>query len=249
MAKLRHVAFIVKEPKRLYDFYHRLFGLEQVRVSPSGSIHVIDGLFNLAFLQQKLDHSEVVATHRADGSEVDQRPGINHFGFVVDSLEQVLRRLPDSVVRGESPRNGRPAEMRIVDPWGNRFDISSKGFLGRNEARLPGVRLVVLQSPAPEETARFYEAVLGLRRVRPRPDGAVELTDGEVSLTITGASTIGRPGIQYVGVQVADWPATRTLLRELGVECSIQSDEVVSLRDPEGNSFLVSARGWGASGS
>ncbi|MFQ5541239.1 MAG: VOC family protein, partial [Candidatus Binatia bacterium] len=41
MAKLRHIAFIVKEPKKLYDFYHRLFGFEQVRLSPSGSIHVI----------------------------------------------------------------------------------------------------------------------------------------------------------------------------------------------------------------
>ncbi len=78
MAKLRHIAFIVKEPKKLYDFYHSLFGFEQVRLSPSGSIHVIDGLFNLAFLQQSHSTAEVVNTHRADGHEVDQTEGINH---------------------------------------------------------------------------------------------------------------------------------------------------------------------------
>jgi catechol 2,3-dioxygenase-like lactoylglutathione lyase family enzyme len=218
LAKLRHVAFIVKEPKRLYEFYHRLFGLEQVRVSPSGSIHVIDGLFNLAFLQQKLEASAVVNTHRADGAEIDQRQGINHFGFLVGSLEQALARLPASVQRGESPRNGRPAEMRVVDPWGNRFDLSSKGFLGREERRLPGVRLVVVQTASPEETARFYESVLELRRVRALPDGAIMLSDGDVSLALTPTRTLGRPGIQSFGIQVENWEATRSRLQDAGLD-------------------------------
>lgn len=246
MAKLRHVALIVEEPKKLYEFYHRLFGLEQVRVSPSGSIHVIDGLFNLAFLQQKLGDSEAVNTHRADGSEIDQTRGINHYGFQVGSLEQVLARLPASVQRGESPRNGRPAEMRIVDPWGNRFDLSSKGFLGREEKRLPGVRLVVIQTAAPAETAGFYESVLEMRRLRTLADGTVMLSDGDVNLAVTPTQTIGKPGIQYFGIQVKDWSSTRASLGAAGLDLPSQpaTEGVFRLKDPEGNLFLVSERGW-----
>lgn len=239
MAKLRHIALIVKEPKKLYEFYHSLFGLEQVRVSPSGSIHVIDGLFNLAFLQQKLGDSAVANTHRVDGSEIDQTQGINHYGFLVGSLEQALQRLPASVKRGESPRNGRPAEMRVIDPWGNKFDISSKGFLGREEKRLPGVRLVAVQAAMPEETARFYESVLEMRRGRTLADGTIMLTDGDVSLAITRSQTIRKTGIQYFGIQV---PA----LKDLGIDLPTPSgaEGVFRLEDPEGNPFLVSERGW-----
>ena len=58
MGKLRHIAFISKEPKKLSDFYQKFFDLEEVRVFPSGSRMVIDGLFNLAFLQQNVARAE-----------------------------------------------------------------------------------------------------------------------------------------------------------------------------------------------
>ncbi len=246
MAKLRHIAFIVKEPKKLFDFYHHLFGLEQVRVSPGGSIHVIDGLFNLAFLQQTNSNAEVVNTHRADGHEVDQRQGINHYGFLVDNLESVLDRLDDSIQRGKSPQNGRPAEMRIIDPWGNKFDISSKGFLGREEKRLPGIRHVVVQTPAPDRTAAFYTSVLEMREVRRAADGTVLLTDGDVSLALTQRQTMEKPGIQYFGIQVGDWSSAQERFREIGVHLSIPRGTETEIRvtDPEGNLFVLSERGW-----
>src|SRR4051794_26653276 len=118
MAQLRHVAFIVEEPPVLFEYYNRLFGVEKVRVSETGGIHVVDPLFNLAFLKHQHVETEVVGTHRADGTEADQRLGINHFGFMVERVDEVLERLPDSVRFGESPQNGRPAEVRVIDPWG-----------------------------------------------------------------------------------------------------------------------------------
>ena len=102
MAKIRHIAFIVKEPKKLYDFYHHLFGVEQVRLGPTGAIHVIDGLFNLAFLQQNLSDVPIANTHRADGEEIDQKQGINHYGFLVDNLEKILGRLDSSIQIGRA---------------------------------------------------------------------------------------------------------------------------------------------------
>ena len=68
MGKLRHIAFISMEPKKLSDFYQKFFDLEEVRVFPSGSRMVIDGLFNLAFLQQHAYQDAIVGTHRADGA-------------------------------------------------------------------------------------------------------------------------------------------------------------------------------------
>jgi len=246
MAKLRHIAFIVKEPKKLYDFYHSLFGFEQVRLSPSGSIHVIDGLFNLAFLQQSHSTAEVVNTHRADGHEVDQTEGINHYGFVVDNVEKILSKFDGSIQRGESPQNGRPAEVRFVDPWGNKVDLSSRGFLGREEKKLPGVRYVVIQTELPDRAADFYRSVLELREVGRVPDGTVFLSDGEINLTLTKHQSIGKKGIQYFGIQVENWSSAVTRFIETGIEFVIPRDteHEVRLTDPEGNLFVVSERGW-----
>ncbi len=246
MAKVRHVAYIVQEPKKLYDYYHALFGLEQVRLSPTGSIHVVDGLFNLAFLQKQAVDTQVVGTHRADGTEANQTLGINHFGFVVDNLDAVLDRLDDSIKRGESPQNGRPAEMRIIDSWGNNFDLSTRGFLAPEERTPMGVRHVAINAANPEETARFYESVLELRRVRTRDDGSIVLTDGDVSLALTPEQPIGRPGIQYVGVQVEDWAATEARFEDLGIDLPSPKlgEHEVRLSDPEGNLYVISERGW-----
>jgi uncharacterized glyoxalase superfamily protein PhnB len=37
MGKLRHIAFISNEPKKLSDFYQKHFGFEECKVFPSGS--------------------------------------------------------------------------------------------------------------------------------------------------------------------------------------------------------------------
>jgi catechol 2,3-dioxygenase-like lactoylglutathione lyase family enzyme len=246
MAKLRHIAFIVKEPKNLYDFYHHLFGVEQVRHGPTGAIHVIDGLFNLAFLKQSFSDVAVVNTHRADGEEIDQRQGINHYGFLVDNVEQTLNRLDSSAQRGDTPQNGRPAEMRIVDPWGNKVDLSARGFLGREEKRLPGVRYVVVQTETPERAAEFYQSVFELRKIGKVSDSSLRLSDGDIALELTKKQSIEKAGIQYFGFQVEDWSQTRRRFKEIGLELPepTGSETEVQLTDPEGNLFTVSEKGW-----
>jgi hypothetical protein len=57
MGKLRHIAFISAEPKKLSDFYQKYFGFEECKVFPSGSRMVIDPMFNLAFLQSRGDQA------------------------------------------------------------------------------------------------------------------------------------------------------------------------------------------------
>lgn len=248
MAKLRHIAFMVKEPKRLFEFYHQLLDVELVRLAPSGSIHVVDPYFNFAFLQQELGEIETVGTHRADGSEADQRQGINHFGFVVDNLQETVKHLPSGIRFGESPQNGRPAEMRVIDPWGNNFDLSSRGFLGREERRLPGVRHVVLHNDHPAEASEFYTSVLDLNEVRRTADGTITLSDGYVTLAITPKRVLEKSGIQYFGVQVPSWSVAQERFQEAGIALATPRglDDEVCVADPEGNVFVLSAEGWGA---
>ena len=254
MGKLRHIAFISREPKKLSDFYQNFFGLEEVRVFPSGSRMVIDGLFNLAFLQQR-GQAAVVGTHRADGSEADQTQGIAHYGFMVDNLDEAVSKLPPSLKRGDSPQvsagvagpeAARPAEVRFIDPWGNNVDLSSRGFLGREEKRLPGVRLVTVQVANPDDACEFYKTQFDLEVVRRDPDGSILLSDGIVSLMLTRTQVLPKNGIQYFGIQVNDLSSVKRRLRESGVEVfPVEgTQDQIRISDPEGNQVVIAENGW-----
>jgi catechol 2,3-dioxygenase-like lactoylglutathione lyase family enzyme len=171
---------------------------------------------------------------------------INHFGFTVDKLEDVMEKLDDSIEHGVNPQNRRPGEMRIIDPWGNAVDVSSRGFLGREERHLPGIRHVVIQSSDPDAACAFYREKFALDQVSAGPDGVTLLTDGDMSNRIQEDEAIGKPGIQYFGVQVDDWEATRARFKELGEELGDPPapGEERMMTDPEGNPFAVSPRSW-----
>jgi catechol 2,3-dioxygenase-like lactoylglutathione lyase family enzyme len=249
VGKLRHIAFISKEPKKLSDFYQNYFGLEEVKVFPSGSRMVIDGLFNLAFLQYKVSQFSVIGTHRSDGSEANQTQGIAHYGFMVDRLDEAVAKLPPSLERGASPQvsggvsgpeAARPAEVRFIDPWGNNVDISSRGFLGREEKRLPGVRLAVVQVADPDQACEFYKSQFELEVVRRDPDGSILLSDGTVRLMLTKKRTLDRDGIQYFGIQVGDLAAVRRRLSEGGINVSAaDAASQIRIKDPEGNQVVI----------
>lgn len=254
MAQLRHIAFISQQPKLLSDFYQKYFGFEECKVFPSGSRMVIDPRFNLAFLQSRGDEAgAVVGTHRADGAEVQREPGIHHYGFLVDDLNSAVSKLPASLDRGASPQvsagvggaeGARPAEMRFIDPWGNNVDLSSRGFLGRDENKLPGVRLLAVQVANPEEACAFYQNQFGLNVVERGSDGDIRLSDGTVALLLTKSQVRQKGGVQYFGIQVGDLASFKKRLQDGGVAVSDGAKGTVEFNDPEGNQVVVSERGW-----
>ncbi|MGE5219596.1 MAG: VOC family protein [Chloroflexota bacterium] len=254
MAKLRHIAFISKQPKVLSDFYQKHFGFEECKVFPSGSRMVIDPLFNLAFLQSRGDEAgTVVGTHRADGAELERQPGIHHYGFLVDDLNEAIGKLPPSLSRGKSPQvsagvggpeGARPAEMRFIDPWGNNVDLSSRGFLGRDEKKLPGVRLLAVQVPDLAAACEFYQQQFDLKLVGWTDDGTVRLSDGTVTLLLTKSQVRPKTGVQYFGIQVSDLAGVKQSLHEGGVAISEESPRQIQFTDPEGNRVVVSEQGW-----
>jgi catechol 2,3-dioxygenase-like lactoylglutathione lyase family enzyme len=247
MAKIRHVAFMINDTPKLRDFYQKGFGFEQCYENPaSGAIMVMDGTFNLALLKIREGESEVLGTHRADGGESDQRPGINHFGFVVDSVDEILERVGPDLKHGQNPQDGRPAEMRVEDPWGNKFDLSARGYFGREEVRLPAVRQVVLQVDRPNEVANFYKENLELNEEGRGGDGSVYLGDGLIHMSLLQEGLTNKQGIQYIGIQIDDWDATAERLKDVGHSLPIPQDRdaEVAMRDPEGNVIVLSQRGW-----
>ena len=254
MGKLRHIAFISAEPKKLSDFYQKHFGFEECKVFPSGSRMVIDPLFNLAFLKSRGDQAgAVVGTHRADGAELERQPGIHHYGFLVDDLNKALSKLPPSLTRGSSPQvsagvggpeGARPAEVRFVDPWGNNVDLSSRGFLGREEKKLPGVRLLAVQVPDLAAACEFYQQQFDLEIAGWSDDGTIRLSDGTVTLLLTKSQTRPKSGVQYFGIQVSDLDGVKKHLKADGVGIRESAPEQIWLTDPEANQLVISQTGW-----
>ena len=68
MAKIRHVAFMIKDTAKTRDFYQQAFGFEECYSSASGAFMVMDGTFNIAILPILDKDSDVVGTHLHNGN-------------------------------------------------------------------------------------------------------------------------------------------------------------------------------------
>jgi predicted enzyme related to lactoylglutathione lyase len=214
---------------------------------------VIDPLFNLAFLQQAAAQVAISGTHRADGSENELTVGIHHYGFVVDNLEHAVAKLPPNTTHGANPQisagvsgpeAARPAEVRVLDPWGNNVDLSSRGYLGREEKKLPGVRLLAVQVPDLAAACEFYQQQFDLQIAGWSDDGTIRLSDGTVTLLLTKSQVRPKSGVQYFGIQVSDLTGLRKRLQDGGVAISDSAHGQIRFHDPEGNQVVVSDRGW-----
>jgi catechol 2,3-dioxygenase-like lactoylglutathione lyase family enzyme len=116
--KIRHLALITVDPERLARFYEDVFQMTRLGakgVPGSKAVYMTDGYITLALLENK-----------AEGKP----SGLNHFGFHVDSQDEISRRLTAAGVKAPAKRPAdRPyAETRAFDPDGNNFDISVAGF-------------------------------------------------------------------------------------------------------------------------
>jgi predicted enzyme related to lactoylglutathione lyase len=114
MGKIKHLAIKTKSPERLAKFYEQVFDLKVVLTEKSGAIYMSDGYLTLAILRNRGDYTP---------------SGINHFGFQVDDMDEIEKRL----AAFDEPLTGRPstrpyAERRAMDPDGNLFDVSVHGY-------------------------------------------------------------------------------------------------------------------------
>jgi len=112
--KIRHLAFISRDPDKLAKFYQDVFDMELIYSrGPGRSQFLSDGYLTVAILK-----------HNLQGTA---RLGLDHFGFDVDDPQEYIDRI---VAGGIEEPKSRPndfrnsTEFRAVDPEGNWFDIS-----------------------------------------------------------------------------------------------------------------------------
>ena len=111
---IRHIALYTPNPQRLAEFYCQVLDMKMVEKTDRSSIFVSDGEINLALLYQRKE----------------EPLGLNHFGFHVNSNEEMQARVEKAGVgRGAARPERIPfAEYRVHDPEGNGIDISQKGW-------------------------------------------------------------------------------------------------------------------------
>src|SRR5581483_2859160 len=84
MARIRHIALVVRDLEATADFYEKALGLSRSEMSEGPTarrIYMSDGEVNLALLQYK---SEVGSGLKDPQDFV----GVHHFGFQVDDLKE-----------------------------------------------------------------------------------------------------------------------------------------------------------------
>ena len=129
MAKLRHIAVVVKNLEAAAKFYETVFDLKRVGAEENemgAGIYLSDGVINLALLRYK----------GKTGSGLEDASsfvGAHHFGFEVEDIEQAQKRIEAAggkffFTLGKSKEESN-FEVKFKDPDGVIFDISQKGWL------------------------------------------------------------------------------------------------------------------------
>ena len=128
MPSIRHVALSVPKNDEMTDFYCNVFGFHETTSSKRNreldnpSRFVGDGATALAILRAP----ELLALIEPPGTQL--KGGVNHFGFLVESMSDILGRLPGDDT-SKRPSIRPMTEFRTHDPEGNAIDISQiKGY-------------------------------------------------------------------------------------------------------------------------
>jgi predicted enzyme related to lactoylglutathione lyase len=202
-AKIRHIAIFSDNPKQLADFYGEVFGTTITGVDDIGCAWVTDGYMNVALLHRRGRDSRKV--------------GIHHWGFTVDEAEKpaIVEKLKawGSKIYSpyvDSPEAHRPyAEDAVIDPDGNRFDLSTGmrrvraadggDGIAPEEERPATIRHIAIFSDNPARLAKFYGEVFGLK-VTGESQGDVWVTDGYVDVALISRKRANAPkGIHHWG--------------------------------------------------
>jgi predicted enzyme related to lactoylglutathione lyase len=128
-ARLRHFAVCVRDLDKSAKFYEEVFGLARHGREdlPIGSaVYLSDGVVNLALIKFS-------GARANDLSDPTNAVGANHFGFQVDDLAEMQKRIEKAggvffFDLGDE-RKGN-FERKMKDPDGIIFDISFCGWVG-----------------------------------------------------------------------------------------------------------------------
>jgi catechol 2,3-dioxygenase-like lactoylglutathione lyase family enzyme len=131
MAKLRHIALHTPDPDATAEFYKRVFDLQEVGRTDSPyavGVYLSDGDINLAVLKFKTAE----AADRHDG--LGPVMGLHHFGFWVEDIEEVRRRMAEEGAQHREDRDPNATtsffEEKYRGPDSVMIDITAHGWKG-----------------------------------------------------------------------------------------------------------------------
>lgn len=222
LAKIRHVATFSDHYDRMFKFYQTVFGMKQITtgmVDETGKAnpnrgHISDGVIGFAILAKRPGIQQ----------------GLDHFGFEVDDVKEVLDRLkrdyPEILVA--NALSFVPfAGLRAHDPAGTQFDLSQKkmsnvreGYLEEGWEQPRWLNHISIRAANPAKLAEFYQKVLDLKGVEESAgDGSITLTDGKVRLLIrpthNGLYRSLRQGLDHIGFKVENLEKAKKDLDEI----------------------------------
>ncbi|MCA9242288.1 MAG: VOC family protein [Planctomycetales bacterium] len=122
--KLRHVAIKTDDVHKEAAFWRESFDLEEVGGHGDVAIYLSDGTINLA----------IIRIDDPDFPNYNELNGLNHIGFVVDSIDSQVAKCSDrGAVSTVDPKHrdaGPTWEMKMRSPSGIDIDLSDHGWPG-----------------------------------------------------------------------------------------------------------------------
>ena len=106
--RIRHIAINVQDRDTEAEYYKKVFGMEEKLRGANGTVYLSDGHVGVALI-----------------SNAEMPWGINHFGFQVDSIEEIEKVAKTKAVANTMAAVG---ESLIRDPEANRVDLSVEGW-------------------------------------------------------------------------------------------------------------------------
>ena len=152
MARIRHIALVVKDLEKTADFYQKALGLSRSEMSEGPTarrIYMSDGEVNLALLQYK---GEVGSGLKDPSAFV----GVHHFGFQADDLK--AQQAAIEAAGGEfffdlGKEGDEGFERKFKDPNGIIFDVNDTGWT-MTSSKKPAKQI---EGPAADGRARKAE--------------------------------------------------------------------------------------------
>jgi hypothetical protein len=137
MPKIRHLAFVCKEPKKMAAFLEKAFDLELLYYTdPPGVAVMSDGDVNITLLTESFAEHDPVPWHF--GLELSQEE--------IEARRPVLEELGAQIHDGV--RDGRPVEAYIYTPEGHRIDLAPFWPTKRGQSRRQQAYQTWQQDPA-----------------------------------------------------------------------------------------------------
>ena len=247
-ASIVHVALFTRNPRELAPFYRDAFNMKIVHVG--GAVQLWDGHVLLALNPWRGIGDEKL---RIDEVGEPQAKGFDHFGFQIDSLENVRERLKSAGATNDIAK--RPAgrtftEWRGHDLEGNRIDLSEQGYkpISAEKLRSLGVQAasvinrVVIGATSPAALAQFYQSAFGMKVAR-AANAQITLSDGRMQILLLPRDSASAEGFHCLGFRLVDEPMMLASAARLGATVSrvagSENDTKFLLRDPDGNQLAL----------